>query len=161
MTSARFLAGAALAGVCAAVAAGCGNDVPPNAVAKVGDTTITKKEFNRWLDNAAKGQQQGGTAVVPDPPNYTKCVAALQKQPAPKGQSKPSAALKKQCKQQYDQLKADVMQFLIQAQWVQQEAEKQDVKVTRRRGQEVVRGPEEAGVPEGGRLPEVPRQTPA
>ena len=41
-----------------------------------------------------------------------------------------ASTLKKQCKQQYDQLKADVMQFLIQAQWVQQEAEKQDVKVT-------------------------------
>jgi foldase protein PrsA len=131
MTSVRFLAGAALVGVCSAIAAGCGNDVPTNAVAKVGDTTITKKEFQRWLDNAAKGQQQGGTAVVPDPPNYTKCVAALQKQPVPKGQSKPSAdSLKKQCKTQYDQLKADVMQFLIQAQWVTQEAEKQDVKVS-------------------------------
>ncbi len=130
-TSARFLAGAALVGVCAIAATGCGNDVPPNAVAKVGDTTITKDEFNRWLDNAAKGQQQGGTAVVPDPPNFTKCVASLQKQPVPKGQKKPAAGdLKKQCKQQYDQLKADVMQFLIQAQWVQQEAEKQDVEVS-------------------------------
>ncbi len=40
------------------------------------------------------------------------------------------APLKKQCKSEYDQLKGDVMQFLIQAEWVQQEAEKQDIKVT-------------------------------
>ena len=131
MTPSRLLASAALVGVCAAAAAGCGNDVPKNAVAKVGDTTITKSEFEHWLDNAAKGQTQGGNAVVPDPPDYTKCTAALKKQPVPKGTPKPTnSALKKQCKTQYDQLKADVMQFLIQAQWVQQEADKQDVKVS-------------------------------
>ena len=41
------------------------------------------------------------------------------------------------------------MQFLIQAEWVQQEAADQDIKVTDARGQEVLRGPEEAGLPEG------------
>jgi foldase protein PrsA len=49
----------------------------------------------------------------------------------PKGQSKPSSsALKKQCKTEYDTLKREVMQFLIQAEWVQQEADKQDIKVS-------------------------------
>ena len=114
---------ALLALATAAVVAGCGNDVPANSVAKVGDSTITKDEFDRWLMNAASGQQQGGGAV-PDPPDYTKCVAALKKQPAAEGSSKPSNdALKKQCDTQYDQLKGEVMQFLIQAEWVQQEAE--------------------------------------
>jgi hypothetical protein len=27
----------------------CGNDVPPNAVAKVGDETITQDEFDKWV----------------------------------------------------------------------------------------------------------------
>ncbi len=126
---ARLLPVTALAA--AAVAAGCGNSVPSNSVAKVGDTAITKKEFDRWLENAATGQQQGGAASVPDPPNFEKCVAGLKKAPQPQGGAKPKEAdLRKQCKQQYDQLKSEVMQFLIQAQWVQQEAEERDVKVT-------------------------------
>jgi foldase protein PrsA len=49
----------------------------------------------------------------------------------PKDQKKPSDdALKKQCKSEYDALKKEVMQFLIQAEWVQQEAADQDIKVT-------------------------------
>jgi foldase protein PrsA len=117
--------------VAGAVIAGCGNDVPSNSVAKVGDSTITKEEFDRWLQNAASGQAQGGQASIPDPPDFPKCIAASKKQPAPQGSAKPSnAALKKQCRQQYDQLKNEVMQFLIQAEWVQQEAEDRDVKVT-------------------------------
>jgi len=114
-----------------AVLAGCGNDVPAGAVAKVGDSTITQDEFDKWLNTAAKGNAQGGTAVVPDPPDFKKCIAAKAKTPVPKGQKQPSNDdLKKQCKTDYDNLKREVMQFLIQAEWVQQEAADQDIKVT-------------------------------
>ncbi len=100
---ARLVCLAALAA--SVVVAGCGNSVPSNSVAKVGDTPITKAEFDRWLKNAATGQQQGGQAAVPDPPNFEKCVAGLKKAPQPKGAPKQGdAALRKQCKQQYDQL---------------------------------------------------------
>ena len=110
---------------------GCGQDVPSGAVAKVGDATITQDEFDKWLNIAAKGAAQGGTAAVPDPPDFEKCVAAKAKTPVPKGQKKPTdEALKKQCKTEYDAIKREVMQFLIQAEWVQQEAADQDVKVT-------------------------------
>ena len=86
--------------------AGCGNDVPAGAVAKVGDATITQDEFDKWLTTAAKGNAQGGTAAVPDPPDYEKCVAAKAKTPVPKGQKQPTDdALKKQCKSEYDALK--------------------------------------------------------
>ena len=130
--TARFGAAALVVGLAAATAAGCGNDVPANAVAKVDDGVITKAEFDKWLKTAASGaQQQGGQSVVPDPPQFEKCVAAGRSQPVPKGSAKPSAsALKKQCRQQYDQLKKDVMQFLIQSQWVQQEAKARGVEVT-------------------------------
>ena len=134
----RAVAGVSLAGICAVAAAGCGgDDVPSDAVAKVGDTVITKQQFDHWYQSAAKSQaQQGGPAVAPDPPNYAKCVAALKKA-QPKGAEAPADAdLKKQCKQSYDQLKQQVMQFLIQSQWVQQEAEEQDVAVS---GKEVRR----------------------
>jgi foldase protein PrsA len=131
----RTLAGVSLVGICAVAATGCGSDdVPSDAVARVGDTVITKQDFDHWYASAAKSQvQQGGPAVAPDPPDYTKCVAGLKEaQPKPaKGQPAPKDSdLKKQCKQSYDQLRQQVMQFLIQSQWVQQEAADQDVKVS-------------------------------
>jgi len=132
LSPARPLAVIALTALCAAVATGCGNDVPPSAVAKVGDSTISKDEFNRWLASAAAGQQaQGGSSTVPDPPDFKKCIASLKEQPAPEGGQSPSGEdLKKQCEDQYDQLKGEVMQFLIQAEWVQQEAADRDVEVS-------------------------------
>jgi foldase protein PrsA len=115
----------------ALVFAGCGNDVPSGAVAKVGDSTITQDEFDKWLAIAVKGQGQGGAAAVPDPPDYTKCVAAKKKTPVPKGEERPSDdALKKQCKTEFDGLKREVMQFLIQAEWVEQEAAEQDIEIS-------------------------------
>src|SRR5690349_11518044 len=117
---------------CAALLAGCGADVPTNGVAKIGDTVITKDQFNHWLNAAAHGSSAPGSNVVlPDPPNFTKCIANQAKQPVPKGAKKPTnAQLKTQCKQQYDALKQQVMQFLVSAEWIQQEAEKQGVKVS-------------------------------
>jgi foldase protein PrsA len=117
---------------CAALIAGCGSDVPTNGVAKIGDTVITKDQFNHWLNAAAHGSAApGSNVVVPDPPNFTKCVANQAKQPVPKGAKKPTTAqLKTQCKQQYDALKQQVMQFLVSAEWIQQEADKQGVKVS-------------------------------
>jgi foldase protein PrsA len=129
--SLKSLLALALLGLTAIVIAGCGNEVPPGAVAKVGDSEITQDDFDKWLSTAVKGQTQGGAAVVPDPPDFPKCVAAKKKLPAGEGQSKPSEAqLKKQCQQEYDQLKREVMQFLIQAEWVQQEAESRDIEVS-------------------------------
>ena len=128
----RALAGVTAASLCALVAAGCGgDDVPSDAVAKVGDTVITKQQFDRWFENAAKSQAQqpGGSAVVPDPPSYAKCIAGLKSQ-APQGTpAQKDSALKKQCKTSYDQIKQQVMQFLIQSEWVQQEADEQGVAV--------------------------------
>jgi len=117
---------------CAALIAGCGSDVPSNGVAKVGDTVITKDQFNHWLNAAAHGSAApGSTVTIPDPPSFTKCVANLGKQPVPKGAKKPTKAqLKTECKQQYDALKQQVMQFLVSAEWIQQEAKKQNVKVS-------------------------------
>jgi foldase protein PrsA len=116
----------------AAVVAGCGNEIPSGAVAKVGDETITQDEFDKWLETRyASAAAQGGSAVVPDPPDFQKCVAAKKKQPVPEGQKKPSdAALKKQCEREFDQAKSEVMQFLIQAEWVVQEAEARGVEVS-------------------------------
>jgi foldase protein PrsA len=131
--SIRSLCALAVTGLGAAVIAGCGNDVPPNAVAKVGDSVITQAEFDKWLRTAASSQAQGGhqDVAVPDPPEFADCVAAKAKQPLAEGQKKPGdAELKKQCKDEYETLRREVMQFLIQAEWVQQEADQQGVEVS-------------------------------
>jgi foldase protein PrsA len=130
--SIKSLLSAALLTLGAAAVVACGSDsVPSGSVAKVGDEEITQEEFDKWLEIGVSGQAQGGAAVAPDPPEFTKCVAAKKKAPLPKGQKQQSdAALKKQCQQEYDTLKREVMLFLIQAEWVKQEAEEQGVEVS-------------------------------
>ncbi len=110
----------------------CGSDsVPSGSVAKVGDEEITQEQFDKWLTTAVSGQAQGAEVVAPDPPDFKKCVAAKKKAPLPKGQKQQTdAALKKQCEQEYDTLKREVMLFLIQAEWVEQEAKEQGVEVS-------------------------------
>jgi foldase protein PrsA len=114
--------------------AACGNDVPPNSVAKVDDSVIKRSEFDHWLGAAARGQQQAPgqpAAAVPDPPDYAECVATKSKQPVAKGSEKPSKAdLKAQCRQQYDALKGQVMQFLVSANWIELEAKERGIEST-------------------------------
>jgi foldase protein PrsA len=130
--SIKSLLSAGLLTVGAAAILACGSEsVPSGSVAKVGDEEITQEEFDKWLKTAVSGQAQGAATVVPDPPEFTKCVAAKKDAPLPKGQKQQSeAALKKQCEQEYDTLKREVMLFLIQAEWVEQEAEEQGVEVS-------------------------------
>ncbi len=127
--STKLVITVALAGLGALMATGCGNDVPPNAVATVGDTSIKKSDFDKWLKTAQASASQGATPVSYEPPDYKACVAAKKKQPT-SGKKQTDAQLKKACKTEFDQLKKQVMQFLVQAEWVEQEADKQDVKIT-------------------------------
>ena len=121
----------AVVGVGATFAA-CGG-VPGNAVATVDGEAIEKEEFGHWMSVAAKSTGQAN-AAVPDPEaGYAKCVAAKRKAtPAPaKGQPKVTdEQLKTQCKQEYEQLRNQVLQLLISFKWIQGEAAAMDVKVT-------------------------------
>ena len=134
-SSVRFVLALGAFFVAAGALAACGG-IPGNSVAKVDDTTIKKATFDHWMVVAAKSSQQPGAAApaaVPDPPDYTKCVAAARKAlPAPaKGQKPPTdAQLRNQCKQQYGGLRDQVMQFLINAEWLRGEAKDQGVKVS-------------------------------
>jgi foldase protein PrsA len=126
-----LFAGLLTVGAVGIVACGGSDSVPSGSVATVGDEEITQEEFDKWLKTAVSGQAQGAQTVVPDPPEFTKCVAAKKDAPLPKGQKQQSdAALKKQCQQEYDTLKREVMLFLIQAEWVEQEAAEQGVEVS-------------------------------
>jgi foldase protein PrsA len=117
----------------------CGGDggVPGNAVVKIGSDTIKTSSFDHWLKVAATAQQQQtgatGAVTLPDPPNYTKCIAQKKKtatKPA-KGQPNPTdATYKTQCAQEYTTLRDQVMQFLISSAWIEGESADRGVKVS-------------------------------
>lgn len=113
----------------------CGGGVPANSVVGIdGANNITKDAYSHWLAVAASaGGASGEKQVVPDPPNYTKCIAHLKETTAKtaKGQKQPTEAeLKKQCEQQYKQLQQEVLGFLISSSWVLGEAKSLGVKLT-------------------------------
>jgi foldase protein PrsA len=115
----------------AAIVAGCGGGVPGNAVAEVDGTAIEKDTYEHWLNVAAKSS--GPDAKVPVPPDYTECIAQAKKAAAKptKGQPKQTDAdYKKQCEQQYNQLRDQVLGLLISFEWIEREAEDQGIKVT-------------------------------
>ena len=67
------------------------------------------------------------------PPDFTECIAAAKKAAAKPAEGQPKqtdADYKKQCKQQYDQLRDQVLGLLISFEWIEREAEEQGVKVT-------------------------------
>ena len=114
-----------------------GGGVPGNAVVDIGGDSIKTTTFDHWLNVAATTQQQQtgatGAPVIPDPPNFTKCIAtkkATAAKPA-KGQPEPTEAqLKGQCQQAYDTLRNQVLEFLIRGNWIEQETSKEKVAVS-------------------------------
>jgi parvulin-like peptidyl-prolyl isomerase len=116
----------------AVIVAGCGG-VPGNAVATVDGNAIEKTAYDHWINVAARSRGQGANASVPVPPDYTQCIAAKRKTtPKPaKGQPKVTDdQLKTQCKQEYEQLRNQVLQLLISFQWLEGEAKAQGITVT-------------------------------
>jgi foldase protein PrsA len=112
----------------------CGG-IPGNAVVQVDGKSITKDTFSHWLGiAAASGATTAGVKpVLPEPPNYTACIAhlkAVAPKPA-KGQTAPTEAqLKSECEQQYKSLQTEVLGFLISSEWVLGEAAHLGVKVS-------------------------------
>ena len=134
----------ALAALCAlpvlAISA-CGEDVPAGSVAKVGDSKIEKTEFDRWMKIAAISSQ-GPTAPgapkpagpqIPQPPDFKQCIDQKKKTAPKPAKGQPQTTdeqLKTQCKTEYEGLRDQVMQLLIQNEWVEGEAKEQGVKVS-------------------------------
>jgi parvulin-like peptidyl-prolyl isomerase len=114
---------------------GCGSggdDVPANAVAKVGDTAISVAVFNKRLRATVKSQTKGGKAITYVPPDFDRCVAVKEEQNAvPEGGEGTSKdGLRDECETEYEPLRTQVMEFLIQQAWVDQEAGEVGVSVT-------------------------------
>ncbi len=117
----------------AALVAGCGEEgIPGNAVAEVDGTAIEKTDFEHWLAIAAKSSGQPN-AAVPKPPAYTECIAQAKKAAAKPAEGQPKqtdADFKKQCQQQYDQMREQVLRLLISYEWINGEAKELGLKVT-------------------------------
>lgn len=99
-----------------------GGGVPSDAVASVKGNNVLVAEFNKALK--AQSSQTGG--VVPDPPNYTKCIAE-KKKTSPKI-SNPT--LKKQCEKDWNQARDTIMTSLIQQEWYELEADSRGIKIS-------------------------------
>jgi foldase protein PrsA len=133
----RPLLAATAALLAAAAFAGCGNSVPSDAVANVDGEVIDKSEFDHWLDAAARSQQAMPGAppqqvALPDPPEFRKCAAAKVKQPAQPGTPPLNEGQARQlCKQEYDLLRDQVMQFLISSRWIEAEAEDRGIEASK------------------------------
>jgi foldase protein PrsA len=127
----RLLLALCAVGAVAAVAAGCGG-VPGNAVADVDGTAIDKADFNHWMNVAVKSSGQKN-ATVPDPPDFSKCIAEKRKTTPKPGKGKPKVTdqqLKSQCEQEYNSLRDQVVSLLISYQWIQGEADQRNIKVS-------------------------------
>lgn len=125
--------GAFFVAATALVACGGSDSIPGNAVATVDGTAITKAEYDRLAEITARASvPEGQTAVVPDPPDFTRCIAELRRQQRPRrGQPRASdVTLRAQCRQQNQQLVDQTMAALIQEIWIEKEAEEQGVTVT-------------------------------
>jgi foldase protein PrsA len=116
----------------------CGSDVPGNSVVRVGDQSIKRATFDHWMQIAAVSQAgASGTTTtskpaVPDAPDFATCIATKRKAAAKPAKGQPEqteAQVKAACKQEYDTLKNQVLEFLIRSTWLDNEAGKQSVKV--------------------------------
>jgi foldase protein PrsA len=117
----------------ALVISGCGSGIPGDSVADVAGNPITTRALDHWMYVAAKGQASqspGQPVIVPnDPPNFTNCLAQVRKQiPALKKTS--DKTIKADCKQLFQSLSTQTMDFLIKAYWYQGLAHKLGIKVT-------------------------------
>jgi foldase protein PrsA len=116
--------GAAIAGSAAGFGCGGSEGLPDDAVANVGDTVITKSDFERALRFAV------GRAN--DPRDFAACAAAKQQQSggATDGTQPADAQLEEQCRDEYEAIKSNVMDYLIKAEWTRQETEARGIAVT-------------------------------
>ncbi len=106
-----------------------GSGVPDNSVAKIKNELITKDRFNSVMRIYVTQSQPGakGSPVLPDPPEFTKCVANKRKTAPKKTTNK---QLKEQCETEWDTAKEQIMTTLIQQKWYALEAEERDIKIS-------------------------------
>jgi hypothetical protein len=113
-------------------------EVPPEGerVAQVGAVAISRADFDHWF--AAAAHTQAGRPMEFVAPGYERCTAAKRRLRVKKGWRKlDGRELRARCAQDHHELRRQVMQFLVQSQWVEQEAASRGVAVTERRVRQI------------------------
>lgn len=104
-----------------------GASVPDDAVATVDGESIPVAKFNQTLVSfSSQTAGEEGKAVPPDPPNFTKCIAGKKSS----NEKLSNTALKKQCQQDWDQAKEQIMTALVQQKWYELEAKDMGIEVS-------------------------------
>lgn len=67
--------------------------------------------------------------IVPDPPNYQRCVATVREK-LPSLRHKPAKTLVADCRQLFQSLSSQVMDFLIKANWIQADGARHGIALT-------------------------------
>ncbi len=112
----------------------CGSTTSTNTVAHVGNRPITKSSLSHWMAisvgirNFTSPPPAGSEEVVPDPPNFTACIAR-RRRTAPNSAS-PTAKLRADCQSVYTELEQAMLHTLIKAEWVRGEAANEGVQVS-------------------------------
>lgn len=103
--------------------------IPDDAVATVDGNAIPVEKFNATMGVFAAQQQggKGGKAVIPDPPDYTNCIANKKKTSAKQAKE---SDLKKQCENDFKTAKDQIMPSLLQTEWYRLEAEDRGISVS-------------------------------
>lgn len=118
-------------------ASGCGGSKSP-VVVHVGSRAITQATVAHWThivaikDYELKPTKPVPAGVVPDPPDYTQCIAR-SKIPAlgtTKGASGTPAQLKRKCQEQLMQLRDQAISFLINCEALLQEGAARGLKAS-------------------------------
>jgi foldase protein PrsA len=132
----------------AVVVGACGGGLPGNDVAQVGSAPISMAAFNHWMV-VANDANQASTGVrapfLPDPPNYTGCIASSRSTPATSSNS--ASVLKGLCQARYQSLTTAVMNYLVQALWVEGEGRAHGVNVTQAQVDKAFQARRKASVP--------------
>jgi hypothetical protein len=93
--------------------------LPSDAAAVVGARQISKATLNRWMSPMVGGDfyesthLRAPTGLVSEPPNYAACVAAVRAF----GSKLTVAQITSKCEQLYEQVKEQVLTYLIEAEW--------------------------------------------
>ncbi len=122
--------------------AGCGgstNSLGSGVAVRIGNRTISEATVAHWtpieaiLANEVFPNKPAPKGLVPDPPNYTQCIAYQKAKAAREYSTKPKPTptqLKQQCKADEQDTRRHILDILILYNWLLGEAEQKNLTVT-------------------------------
>ena len=120
---------------------GCGGSggASGGVVAVVGDQVVTRAALDHWVPIEAvisrelNPQQPVPKGEVPDPPEFTACIAYTRTTAGTprSGQASPTNAhLKRLCRERYESVRTHMLTILISFTWLNAESAAQDIKLS-------------------------------